>query len=333
MPKIVSNKSVSRSPKEDSKVLVAGYMEAATAENTRRGYRSDVRVYEKWGGLLPASQNMLIEFLADMAQQRQMSTLRRYLASISKWHQLQGFVDPARSTQVKTLMRGIAKRHNRQARQAKPIAIAELEKIDGYLSLLAANHLDEMIDERTRKKERLVALRDRAMLLLGFWRAMRGAELLSVQIEDIKVIDGQGAEIYLRSSKADREGRGVTHRLPCLDALCPIEAIKAWLCESQLTSGPLFRSINRWGGVAGSAMGVNSLAPWMRGLLIKAGVADSESYSAHSMRRGFATHAVSCGTDLKELMSYVGWKDVSSAMRYIDHEASLQSLLPARLQR
>ncbi|MGL4409202.1 MAG: hypothetical protein ACRCTU_12485 [Zoogloea sp.] len=36
------------------------------------------------------------------------------------------------------------------------------------------------------------------------------------------------------------------------------------------------------------------------------------------MRRGFAGWAHSTGWDLKELMEYVGWRDLKSAMRYMD---------------
>lgn len=41
-------------------------------------------------------------------------------------------------------------------------------------------------------------------------------------------------------------------------------------------------------------------------------------YSSHSLRRGFASWATRNGWDLKSLMAYVGWRDPSSAMRYID---------------
>jgi integrase len=40
--------------------------------------------------------------------------------------------------------------------------------------------------------------------------------------------------------------------------------------------------------------------------------------SGHSLRRGFANWATSNGWDLKTLMAYVGWKNVQSAMRYVE---------------
>jgi hypothetical protein len=36
------------------------------------------------------------------------------------------------------------------------------------------------------------------------------------------------------------------------------------------------------------------------------------------LRRGFASWAHQSGWDLKSLMNYVGWKDMKSAMRYIE---------------
>ena len=59
-----------------------------------------------------------------------------------------------------------------------------------------------------------------------------------------------------------------------------------------------------------------SFVPLLRTLFRAAGLPAPDSYSSHSLRRGF--WANSNGWDLKMLMEYVGWKDVRSAMRYID---------------
>uniref|UniRef100_UPI003C7D2E0A tyrosine-type recombinase/integrase n=1 Tax=Pseudomonas veronii TaxID=76761 RepID=UPI003C7D2E0A len=49
----------------------------------------------------------------------------------------------------------------------------------------------------------------------------------------------------------------------------------------------------------------------------RAGI-QAEHYTSHSLRRGFATWAHRSGWDLKSLMSYVGWNDMKSAMRYVE---------------
>lgn len=59
------------------------------------------------------------------------------------------------------------------------------------------------------------------------------------------------------------------------------------------------------------------MIPLLRQALERAGIA-GQMYTTHSLRRGFATWAHRSGWDLKSLMSYVGWKDMKSAMRYVE---------------
>ncbi|WP_230949048.1 tyrosine-type recombinase/integrase [Burkholderia diffusa] len=70
--------------------------------------------------------------------------------------------------------------------------------------------------------------------------------------------------------------------------------------------------------MSGEGLHAGSFVPLLRTLFREAGLPTLNSYSSHSLRRGFATWANSNGWDLKMLMEYVGWKDVRSAMRYID---------------
>ena len=56
----------------------------------------------------------------------------------------------------------------------------------------------------------------------------------------------------------------------------------------------------------------------LRSLLTQAGVNKARDYSSHSLRRGFAGWAQNSGWDVRELMTYVGWRDIKSAIRYLD---------------
>ena len=85
-----------------------------------------------------------------------------------------------------------------------------------------------------------------------------------------------------------------------------------------LTQGPVFRGIDRWGRVNATPLHPNSLIPLLRRLLIAAGLPNAGDYSSHSLRRGFAGWANANGWDVKALMEYVGWRDMHSAMRYLD---------------
>jgi integrase len=164
----------------------------------------------------------------------------------------------------------------------------------------------------------LRCLRDRAMVLLGFWRGFRGDELVHLHIENLRLIPDQGMTCFLPQSKGDRQNIGTTYKVPALSRWCPVTAIAQWLEAAKLTQGPLFRRIDHWGHVSERPLHTNSLVPLLRRLFQSAGVADAGAYSSHSLRRGFANWANANGWDIKALMEYVGWRDVKSAMRYLD---------------
>lgn len=69
---------------------------------------------------------------------------------------------------------------------------------------------------------------------------------------------------------------------------------------------------------SGLHIDIDNLLPLLRPILVNTDVATANLYSSHSLQRGFANWATSNGWDLKILMEYVGWKNVQSAMRYVE---------------
>ncbi|WP_367880656.1 tyrosine-type recombinase/integrase [Pseudomonas sp. CVAP len=101
-----------------------------------------------------------------------------------------------------------------------------------------------------------------------------------------------------------------------------------WITVAGIAKGPVFRKLDRWGHLAEDGLNANSLIPLLRRVFSRAGV-PGELYTSHSLRRGFATWATANGWDVKALMTYVGWKDMKSAMRYIDTADSFGELAVA----
>jgi integrase len=96
-----------------------------------------------------------------------------------------------------------------------------------------------------------------------------------------------------------------------------VQAYIEWLSVSGLgtwSGVPGHRSLGQPGE---EGLHANSVIPLLRQALERAGI-PAEQYTSHSLRRGFATWAHQSGWDLKSLMSYVGWKDMKSAMRYVE---------------
>ncbi len=290
------------------------YLQAAQRENTQRSYASAVRHFEvTWGGLLPATTDTVAQYLVAHATALSTNTLRQRLAALSHWHQAHGFSDPTAAPIVKKTLKGIQALHPVREKRAEPLQLTAVAHVAAWLDTAIA-----AADLRGDSAEALRCRRDRAMLLLGFWRGFRVDELVGLQTEHIVVVPGQGMTCFLGRSKTDRQLAGTTYRVPALSRWCPVTATLDWVSHAGLTTGPLFRSVARWGALGTGALHSNSVVPLLRRLFTRAGLASPETYSGHSLRRGFAGWANANGWDVKALMEYVGWKDVHSAMRYID---------------
>lgn len=300
---------------------VGRYLQAGTRENTRRSYQSAIEHFEvAWGGFLPATSESIVRYLVDYAGTLSLSTLKQRLAALAQWHVTQGFPDPTKAPTVRQVLKGIRTLHPAQAKQAAPLQLRHLEQAVEWLSQSA---------EQARHSGNLANLmrsrRNAALLLIGFWKGFRSDELCRLQVEHIHAESGAGMSLFLPQSKGDRENEGTTHFVPALKCLCPVQAYLDWINTAGIVRGAVFRRLDRWGHLSDEALHPGSLINLLRQILQHADI-PAELYTGHSLRRGFATWATANGWDLKALMTYVGWKDIKSAMRYIDPAISFGGL-------
>ncbi|MBC3885118.1 site-specific integrase [Undibacterium griseum] len=290
------------------------YVHAATRDNTRSSYQSAVRHFEvEWGGFLPATADSVARYLADHAESLSINTLRQRLAALAQWHIAQGFPDPTKAPIVRKVFRGIQALHPAQEKRAKPLQMEQLTRVVDWLDqAIETSHLTG------KRADELRHVRNKAILLLGFWRGFRGDELTRMRIEHVDVVSGEGMSCYFPQTKADRQFKGSSFKVPALSQLCPVSAYLDWIELADLKAGPVFRAIDRWGHVSQDGLHADSLIPLLRSLFHHAGIESPTQYSAHSLRRGFANWATANGWDIKTLMEYVGWKNVQSAMRYVE---------------
>jgi integrase len=300
------------------------YLNAATRDNTRRSYRAAIEHFEvTWGGFLPATSDSVARYLVAFAGVLSINTLKLRLSALAQWHNSQGFPDPTKAPMVRKVFKGIRALHPAQEKQAEPLQLRQLEQVVARLDLEAARAVAD-----SDRPSLLRCRRDAALILLGFWRGFRSDELCRLDIEHVRAMPGSGISLYLPRSKSDRDNLGRTYQTPALQRLCPVQAYVEWVNCAALVRGPVFRGIDRWGNLAEEGLHANSVIPLLRQALERAGIA-AEHYTSHSLRRGFATWAHQSGWDLKSLMSYVGWKDVKSALRYIDASPFADIIAPS----
>lgn len=290
------------------------YLHAATRDNTRKSYQAAVKHFEvQWGEFLPATGDSITRYLPEHAATLSINTLRQRLAALAQWHQDQGFPDSTKAPVVKKVLRGIPAMHPAQEKQARPLQLEQLEQVVTWL-----NYAVKHAAIRNDRSGFLRHTRDKALLLLGFWRGFRGDELTRLHVQFIQAHPGQGMTCFLPHTTGDREHRGTHFKAPALSRLCPVKAYLDWIGAAGLTQGAVFRRIDRWGHVGEKGLHIDSLIPLLRAVFAEAGLAFTDEYSGHSLRRGVANWATSNGWNAKTLMEYVGWKDVQSTMRYVN---------------
>lgn len=281
----------------------AEHAQHARAENTRRSY---ARAWEQWSAYahehgasaLPASPLVIAAYLAHLdAEGLGASTIDVTLAAIVDRHRAARIPLPTNDPAVRDVRAGI-----RARRGTRPKCKAALRPFD----------LQEMISALPPD---LSGMRDRALLLVGFGSALRRSELSALRVEHV-AWHARGVALLVTRSKTDQQGEGVEvpiHAAP--GPLCPVDALRAWLDAASITSGPVFRSVSRWGRV-GEGLTGRHIAEIVKRSARRIGH-DPRAIAAHSLRAGFATTAASVGANLAEIARVTRHESDSMVRRYI----------------
>mgnify|MGYP001223142040 FL=1 len=289
-------------------------LKSSKASNTVRAYKSDFSdfgVFCAQNGFksLPSEPKVVSLYLTHLStKDAKMSTLKRRLVSIGVIHKLKGhYLDTKHPAIIENIM-GIKRRKGSFQKAKKPILINSLKKI--------INVIDQ------QKKEEIKKLRDRSIILIGFSGGFRRNEIVSLDYDDLDFVP-EGLKLSIRRSKTDQFGEGFTKALPYFDSsqYCPVVSLKKLLDLSKIRSGPVFRRFSK-----GSKLSENRLTDQTVALLIKeylnlAGI-DSQNFSGHSLRSGFATSAAESGVEERNIMAMTGHKSTEMVRRYIK-EANL----------
>lgn len=281
---------------------VQEYMDASQASATKRAYASDLRHFLAHGGKVPCTPKQLAKYLAESANDGlAVATIDRRITAIHKAHIDQKKASPTHSEIVKQVMQGIRRTLGTKQRQVKPLTK------DDLLTTL------ETIE---RVHMPLRAARDGAILLIGFASAMRRSELVGVCVEHL-AFSPAGLEITLPVSKTDQERHGRIVFIPrASGSHCPVTALMHWLQNAGISTGHVFRSVNRYDGVAKQGLTPQSVALIVKAAMAQAG-ADAQNISGHSLRAGYCTSAAEQGLPSWQIRMQTGHKSDVTLARYI----------------
>ena len=270
------------------------------ALNTLRAYKSDYKDFASFclrNGFksMPSEPKIISLYLTYLSKSCKFSTLKRRLASISVIHRLSGHYIDIKHPMITENLMGIKRVKGSHQKAKKPILINELK--------LIINVIDKEKNEKNRFK-------NRALILIGFAGGFRRSELVTIVYEDVDFVP-EGVKIFVKRSKTDQSGEGMTKGIPYFSSpdYCPVISLKNWIEKSGIKSGKIFDMSDK--GVALTVKKYTALA----GL-------DSNKYSGHSLRSGFATSTAELGAEERSIMAMTGHKTTQMVRRYIQ-EANL----------
>lgn len=295
------------------------YGRQALTDATRGAYESDLTCFRDWCdshglGWLPAAPETVALYLAWLAPQRKHSTLKRRMSAISQAHRKAGLEPPTRSVLVEETWKGIRRVHGVAVHPKAPARTAAVRRMVGALDL-----------------DRLIGVRDRALLVMGFAGAFRRAELVAIDVDDVTEVD-EGLKVSVRRSKTDQEGEGASVGLPYgSDPLtCPVRAYRAWLDASGIPRGPVFRPVTK-----GGALGLRRLSPHAVAAVVKRSAErvgiDPGNLAGHSLRSGMITTAAEEGVHERDIMRHSRHQSILVMRGYIRDATLFKDNAAARI--
>ena len=300
-----------------------GYAKATNSARTLKTYARDFAKFEAWAKSqrlpsLPTSPEIVAVYLAAMAdgavrvdwkargghshtstRPKKYATIQLAYSAIVATHVGAGHEWPHAHPLIVRVMRGI-----RRALGTTQTKVSALSVVDLHAMLVACS-------------ADLAGARNRALLSIGFFAALRRSELVALDVTDVRE-EPRGLVVRIRESKSDQTAIGEDIAFPPTKdkVVCPVRLFNAWLKASGLKAGPLFRRIDKAGH-----LGVHALAPQSVGLLVKqlaeeVGL-DAETLSGHSLRAGFVTSAAASGKSLRNIMRQTRHKSERVALGYM----------------
>ena len=282
---------------------LTAYLEAARgalSPNTERALRADVQIFAAWcrrhfRAAFPADARTVVDFVDEMARVKTPATVRRYVSSIAALHKVLRQTSPLESAAVRFALQRMHRLRGRRQAQVQG------------LTWPLRNRLLEAAGDR------LIDVRNRALLAVGYDTLLRRSELVSLEVTDLmEEIDGT-ATLLVRAGKTDRDGRGAMLYLAC----DTVQLVKKWRALGGVDRGRLFRSVRKDNAV-GEQLDASQVPRIYKRMARRAGLRGAivDTLAGHSTRVGAVQDMIACGIGLPAILQSGRWQTTRMVQRY-----------------
>ncbi|PQJ26764.1 hypothetical protein BSZ35_19135 [Salinibacter sp. 10B] len=294
--------------------------------STRRVYRSKWRGFvsfcdERDAEPLPASPEMVGNYLSKRAEEVSLSTIRQDVAAIRWMHERHGAEDPTDHAGVGRILDGINQTSDRTPKKKQAVLTKHVRAMVETLPL-------EEPDEDAGPAARATyfrALRDRAIILVGYAGAFRRAELATIDAEDVS-LNADGMEVHVPKTKTEPRTIGINFARNA--DFCPVRTLREWLNAAGIEEGPVFRAVPRSAEIAADEQAKAITGKTVRNVIGDAAEAaglDRKTVAGHSLRRGHLTQGALNGAELNRLMKQAGHADPRTTAEYVEDTKRMET--------
>ncbi len=260
------------------------------SDNTLQSYRRDIEQYEKYVSdnkinYLKVTEETILEYMEYLREEnKKESTISRSLASIRSFYQY--------LIRVKKIKKD-------------PTMTIESPKINKRTpNILTSKEVELLLDQP--KDVDLKGTRDKAMLEFAYATGMRVTEMISLDIDDVKLDEGY---VVCR-------GRSKSRNIPL--GSMSMKALKEYIDDARPylirdeSEEALFVNVN---GTRLTRQGF-----WKIVKYYKEQAHIEKDITPHVLRHSFATHLLQNGADLKAIQTMLGHSDISSTQVYMQFQ-------------
>ena len=280
-------------------------VQASIADNTRRAYETALRRFEQ--SEYPETDGGIAAYLSSLYEQgRSAACAAMVVAALRFRARLRGCPSPVGTATTRVLagFRRLARGRGRG-------------KVTG-VRWEQADRAAAMAEQRGN----LAGLRDAAIVAVASDAMLRVSEVAALDVSDVNLA---GQTVLIHRSKTDQEGKGTAQFL----GKPTTERIQAWLLNSGLTEGALFRPINKSGRVRATRLTDRSIRIIITQRAKAAGV--DGRVSGHSLRVGSAQSLANAGASLVEMQVAGRWRSPAMPALYAQGQLAKQGAV-ARLR-
>lgn len=220
------------------------------------------------------------------------TTLERWLSSISAAHRAAEVMNPRESQAVQLALKKAKRVSDGSPKQKDPLRREHLKRI---IALPCRSLRDEQ---------------DVLLALVIYQTGARSAAIVRIGVNDLHW-EGRCAFIEIWREKTDQDNKGRLRKL----SLGTSERLRAWLSKNGIVKGPVFRGVLGKAKLLDAPLTTLSVRAAMKRVMAKIGE-PWHNITAHSVRIGGAQDLRAQNKSMADIMAYGPWKNATMPARY-----------------